>query len=148
MRDHESAGAKQGGARAASGELSVQTERRTQLLDVTAGVARLVRDSGVLHGHVPSLRAAHHRGRDHQRERRPGRGAGYCGGAGADRAAKRGVPAWRRELGLARQSGAGGFVRNRVHHDGQLELGRWQGIFFCEFDGPRLRELRVKIVPD
>ena len=31
---------------------------------------------------------------------------------------------------------------------GQLELGRWQGIFFCEFDGPRQRTLRVKIVPD
>ena len=32
--------------------------------------------------------------------------------------------------------------------EGQLELGRWQGIFFCEFDGPRTRVLRVKIVPD
>lgn len=32
--------------------------------------------------------------------------------------------------------------------DGQLGLGRWQGIFFCEFDGPRRRQLRVKIVPD
>ena len=32
--------------------------------------------------------------------------------------------------------------------EGKLELGRWQGIFFCEFDGPRIRRLRVKIVPD
>ena len=32
--------------------------------------------------------------------------------------------------------------------DGKLELGRWQGIFFCEFDGPRERRLHVKIVPD
>ncbi|MFZ0211237.1 MAG: secondary thiamine-phosphate synthase enzyme YjbQ [Candidatus Acidiferrales bacterium] len=31
---------------------------------------------------------------------------------------------------------------------GKLDLGRWQGIFFCEFDGPRRREVRVKIVPD
>jgi len=30
----------------------------------------------------------------------------------------------------------------------RLVLGRWQGVFFCEFDGPRRRELRVKIVPD
>lgn len=30
----------------------------------------------------------------------------------------------------------------------RLILGRWQGVFFCEFDGPRRRELRVKIVPD
>ncbi|MGH9727032.1 MAG: secondary thiamine-phosphate synthase enzyme YjbQ [Candidatus Acidiferrales bacterium] len=32
--------------------------------------------------------------------------------------------------------------------DGELALGRWQGIFFCEFDGPRRREVRIKIVPD
>ncbi|MGA8102077.1 MAG: YjbQ family protein [Candidatus Acidiferrales bacterium] len=32
--------------------------------------------------------------------------------------------------------------------NGQLALGRWQVIFFFEFDGPRRRELRVKIVPD
>jgi secondary thiamine-phosphate synthase enzyme len=30
----------------------------------------------------------------------------------------------------------------------QLRLGRWQSIFFCEFDGPRNRELQVKIQPD
>jgi secondary thiamine-phosphate synthase enzyme len=31
---------------------------------------------------------------------------------------------------------------------GHLVLGRWQGVFFCEFDGPRRRELRIKIVSD
>jgi secondary thiamine-phosphate synthase enzyme len=31
---------------------------------------------------------------------------------------------------------------------GRLRLGRWQSIFFCEFDGPRDREVLVKIVPD
>ena len=30
--------------------------------------------------------------------------------------------------------------------DGRLALGRWQGVFFCEFDGPRQRELKVKII--
>jgi len=30
--------------------------------------------------------------------------------------------------------------------NGRLALGRWQGIFFCEFDGPRERQLRVKII--
>lgn len=29
--------------------------------------------------------------------------------------------------------------------DGKPILGRWQGIFLCEFDGPRTREVRVKI---
>jgi len=32
--------------------------------------------------------------------------------------------------------------------DGKLLLGRWQAIFFAEFDGPRTRELLIKIVPD
>jgi secondary thiamine-phosphate synthase enzyme len=29
---------------------------------------------------------------------------------------------------------------------GKLVLGRWQGIYFCEFDGPRTREMLVKLV--
>jgi secondary thiamine-phosphate synthase enzyme len=35
------------------------------------------------------------------------------------------------------------FVEN-----GKLALGRWQGIYFCEFDGPRERQLQLKIVRD
>ena len=27
---------------------------------------------------------------------------------------------------------------------GRLVLGRWQGVYFCEFDGPRQRDLFVK----
>jgi secondary thiamine-phosphate synthase enzyme len=29
--------------------------------------------------------------------------------------------------------------------DGQLALGTWQGIFFCEFDGPRSRRFSVQV---
>jgi secondary thiamine-phosphate synthase enzyme len=29
---------------------------------------------------------------------------------------------------------------------GKLALGTWQGIFFCEFDGPRQREVFVQII--
>ena len=31
---------------------------------------------------------------------------------------------------------------------GKLALGTWQGIFFCEFDGPRSRKVYVKIISD
>ena len=31
--------------------------------------------------------------------------------------------------------------------NGHLFLGRWQGLFFCEFDGPRTRKLNIKIIP-
>jgi secondary thiamine-phosphate synthase enzyme len=33
-----------------------------------------------------------------------------------------------------------------IIHDGKLLLGRWQGIYFCEFDGPRARTCYVKII--
>jgi len=32
--------------------------------------------------------------------------------------------------------------------DGRLLLGTWQGIYFCEFDGPRTRKLHIKIIAD
>ena len=31
---------------------------------------------------------------------------------------------------------------------GDLLLGAWQGIFLCEFDGPRTRTVELKLVPD
>lgn len=33
-----------------------------------------------------------------------------------------------------------------IIHEGKLLLGRWQGIYFCEFDGPRSRTCYVKII--
>lgn len=33
-----------------------------------------------------------------------------------------------------------------IIENGKLQLGRWQGIFFCEFDGPRNRKMNFKII--
>jgi secondary thiamine-phosphate synthase enzyme len=33
-----------------------------------------------------------------------------------------------------------------VVEKGQMVLGTWQGIFFCEFDGPRSRKLQIKFI--
>lgn len=41
-----------------------------------------------------------------------------------------------------------GFSETVLIEDGDLVLGTWQGIYFCEFDGPRTRSLIVKINPD
>ncbi len=30
---------------------------------------------------------------------------------------------------------------------GRMVLGTWQGIFFCEFDGPRTRKMHIKLIP-
>jgi secondary thiamine-phosphate synthase enzyme len=32
--------------------------------------------------------------------------------------------------------------------DGSLDLGRWQGIYFAEFDGPRTRSATVTVIGD
>lgn len=31
-----------------------------------------------------------------------------------------------------------------IIHNGKLQLGTWQGIYFCEFDGPRRRTVNVQ----
>ncbi|MBI4767633.1 MAG: YjbQ family protein [Deltaproteobacteria bacterium] len=33
-----------------------------------------------------------------------------------------------------------------VIENGRLLLGRWQSLFFCEFDGPRTRQVFIKII--
>jgi secondary thiamine-phosphate synthase enzyme len=30
--------------------------------------------------------------------------------------------------------------------EGRLALGRWQGVFFCEFDGPRARRVHIQTI--
>lgn len=41
-----------------------------------------------------------------------------------------------------------GNSKSLLVENGRLILGRWQGIFLCEFDGPRRRDLRIKVVAD
>ena len=41
-----------------------------------------------------------------------------------------------------------GNSKTLLFEGGSLVLGRWQGVFFCDFDGPRRRELKIKVVPD
>lgn len=33
-----------------------------------------------------------------------------------------------------------------IIENGNLALGTWQGIYFCEFDGPRRRRINIKII--
>lgn len=41
-----------------------------------------------------------------------------------------------------------GFSEHIIVENGRLQLGRWQGIYFCEYDGPRSRKLKIKIMED
>lgn len=40
-----------------------------------------------------------------------------------------------------------GFSQSVPFRNGRLELGTWQGIWFCEFDGPRTRKVRLYFLP-
>ena len=39
-----------------------------------------------------------------------------------------------------------GFSEQIIIENGRLVLGTWQGLYFCEFDGPRHRKVYVKIL--
>lgn len=39
-----------------------------------------------------------------------------------------------------------GFSQTVIIEEGRLMLGTWQGIYFMEFDGPRIRKVHVKII--
>lgn len=41
-----------------------------------------------------------------------------------------------------------GTSQTLIIENGKLVLGTWQGIYFCEFDGPRNRTFLVKVIAD
>ena len=47
--------------------------------------------------------------------------------------------------GHALTSLVGPSVSIPIHH-GKLVLGRWQAVYFCEFDGPRQRTIQVQVI--
>src|SRR5580658_11252030 len=128
--------------------LHVRTKRRTELQDVTDQVAAVVSESGcadgVCHLYVPHTTA------------------GVIINEGYDPAVAQDLAAAFDRLvpRVANSAHAEGNSDSHVKTAlvgstetvwivaGNLALGRWQRIFFAEFDGPRSRELRVKIVPD
>ena len=135
-------------AQALSKTLAVKTSRRTQLVNITAEVEKFVAASGVASG-ICQLSVPHTT-------------AGVAINEGDDPDVARDVEAALDRL-IPKDAPYKHFEGNSDSHikstlvgvsqsvqieDGRLQLGRWQAIFFCEFDGPRQRELRVKIVPD
>ena len=128
--------------------LAIHTSRHTELQDVTAAVEAAVRESGctggICHLYVPHTTA------------------GVLINEGDDPAVARDIEATLDRL-VPRAGSYAHTEGNADSHiktalagssqvvwieDGRLSLGRWQAVFFAEFDGPRSRELRVKIIPD
>ena len=128
--------------------LEVKTTRRTHLLDITAEVEKLVAASGIQHGvcqlYVPHTTAGITINESDDPE------VARDIEATLDRLAPKDGP-YRHGEGNADshiKSTLTGVSQTVPIEDGRLALGRWQGIFFCEFDGPRQRQVRVRIVPD
>jgi secondary thiamine-phosphate synthase enzyme len=130
------------------GELSIRTERRTQLFDITAGVQRQVKDSGassgVCHVYIPHTTA----GVTINEHDDPNVALDI------EAAMDRLVPndaGYRHAEGNSDSHIKAALIGNSVTifiAGGKLDLGRWQGVFFCEFDGPRARTIKVRIVLD
>lgn len=134
--------------RAFTRTLTIRTLRRTELKDVTGEIEAAVRDSECASGtcvlYVPHTTAglvinegddpAVARDIETAFDRLVPRDAGYTHGEGnADSHIKTAIVG----------SSESVWIEN-----GHLALGRWQSVFFAEFDGPRTRELRVKIIRD
>jgi len=128
--------------------LDVSTARRTQLLEITTQVAKALAESGVTSGlchlYVPHTTAGVTINENADPdvasdieatlERLAPRNAGYAHAEGnADSHVK---------------SVLVGVSATVPIENGRLALGTWQGIFFCEFDGPRRRQVRLRIIPD
>ena len=129
--------------------ISVKTSARSQLIDVTDRVADVLRRSGVSDGYVICYV--------------PHTTAGITIQENADPSVVRDLlykleslvpqhdPQYRHVEGNSdahiKASLTGSSVTVLVR-DGSPVFGTWQGIYFCEFDGPRSRSLHVKVVAD
>ena len=126
--------------------LSVETSARTEFVPLSGRIHRdgasLIEGSGLLHVYVPHTTA------------------GICVNEGDDpevmadmgRVLERLVPwnaSYRHTEGNAAAHVKSILVGASVTvpvRGGRLELGRWQEIFLCEFDGPRSRTIRLRFL--
>ena len=126
--------------------LSVKTSSKTELIDITSKIATLVKESGVSEGlcmlYVPHTTAA------------------VTINESADPSVRGDIMMVLNQIipwdanykHLEGNSPAHvkstlvGAAELMVIENGSLVLGTWQGLFFCEFDGPRTRKMHVRIL--
>ena len=126
-------------------KLDINTTTKVELREVTGMVRQAVRESGVhdgvCHVYVPHTTAGvtinEHADPDVARDLIAGLARIVPDGAGY-RHAEGNSPAHIKAALL-------GTSATVLVESGDLVLGTWQGIFFCEFDGPRSRQLYVKV---
>ncbi|MGB6431915.1 MAG: secondary thiamine-phosphate synthase enzyme YjbQ [Candidatus Acidiferrales bacterium] len=129
-------------------KLAIKTSRRTELRKITREVAEIVARhgpiDGVCHVYVPHTTAGItiNEGADpdvaHDIE------------STFDRMVPREAAGYRHAEGNSDshvKTAMVGTSQTVLIENGRLVLGRWQAIFLCEFDGPRTREVLVRVVP-
>lgn len=127
--------------------LTVRTQSHDQMVDITSQVQEIVARSGVESGEVVVFV--------------PHTTAGITVNEHADPDVARDIlevldrlVPWRadyhhREGNAASHVKAGlmGSSAGLIIEGGRLVLGTWQGVFLCEFDGPRSRKVHVRLQP-
>ena len=125
--------------------LSVKTSSRTELIDITSKIAKLVKESNVTEG-LCMLYVPHTTGAVTINE-------------SADPSVRSDILMvlnqiipWDADYKHMEGNSAAHVKSTLVGaselvaiENGALTLGTWQGIFFCEFDGPRTRKVHVRI---
>lgn len=127
-------------------KISIQTDSRNQFIDITSIIAKYVREESLQCGFVYCFI--------------PHTTAGITINENADPDVKRDL-LYKLEKEIPQKDGyyhaegnsdshlkasLFGFSEQILVENGQLVLGQWQGIYFCEFDGPRNRTLVLKAV--
>lgn len=129
--------------------LNLQTQKRDEWQDITAKVESLVQKSGIKEGHVMVYC--------------PHTTAGITINENADPDVVKDVVMrldeiypWEHSKYRHMEGNTAAHLKAMtlgnsqqvIIHNGELFLGTWQGIFFCEFDGPRHRQLFIKVFKD
>lgn len=127
-------------------EYMIKTTKQNQMLDITDIVERAVKDSGIRDG-VATMFVPHTT-------------AGITINENADPDVVHDIliglekvyphhPEYRHMEGNSPahiKASVMGASSTIIIENGMLKLGTWQGIYFCEFDGPRTRKFYIKVI--
>jgi secondary thiamine-phosphate synthase enzyme len=127
-------------------DFSVSTKKRNEMIDITSGINAIVKDSGINDGEVTVYC--------------PHTTAGITINENADPSVPHDIlltlselfpqnrPGYRHSEGNSDSHCKSSLIGCSEHafvQKGSLDLGTWQAIFFCEFDGPRRRTVLVQV---
>ena len=127
-------------------QLTVSTAQRDQMVEITAEVQGVVDEAGLIDGHVLVFV--------------PHTTAGVTINENADpdvvhdtlKRLDKMVP-WREPFDRHGEGNSASHIKASmmgssvtvIVRSGRLQLGTWQGVWFCEFDGPRTRQVWVSL---